>query len=81
MAPNGPAGPVAECPLIGSNRKWLAEGQTGANDPKQTSDLDLAWPALHNLAFAVEDIMKTAIIAIGLGLALSSAAFAQQRSG
>lgn len=24
-----------ECPLIGVNRKWLSEGQSDANDPKQ----------------------------------------------
>jgi hypothetical protein len=35
---------------------------------------------LHDLIFAVEDIMNRAIIAIGLGLALSGAAFAQQKS-
>src|ERR1700761_5266523 len=42
--------------------------------------LDLSWASLHNLIFAVEDIVNRAIIAIGFGLALSSAAFAQQKS-
>ena len=28
LARNGPAGPVWRCPLIGVDRKWLAEGPT-----------------------------------------------------
>ena len=36
MARNGPTGPVWRCPLLGEDRKWLAEGQTGAFDPTET---------------------------------------------
>jgi hypothetical protein len=32
MARNGPTGPVWRCPLLGEDRKWLAEGRTGAID-------------------------------------------------
>jgi hypothetical protein len=35
MAPNGPIEPLWRCLLIGVDRKWLAEGQTGAFDPFQ----------------------------------------------
>jgi hypothetical protein len=43
------------------------------------SDLDLAWPSLHNLFLIMEDIVKRAMISLGLGLALSGAAFGQQK--
>jgi hypothetical protein len=35
-ARTGPTGPVWRGPLLGVTRKWLAEGQTNAIDPKRT---------------------------------------------
>jgi hypothetical protein len=37
LARNGPTGPAWRCPLIGVDRKWLAEGQDDAIDPEQKS--------------------------------------------
>jgi hypothetical protein len=35
-ARTGPIAPLSRCPLIGVDRKWLAEGQTDAIDTKET---------------------------------------------
>jgi hypothetical protein len=37
VAPNGYAGPVWRCPLIGADRKWPAARRTDAIDPQPTS--------------------------------------------
>jgi hypothetical protein len=37
LARTGPTEPVWRCPLIGVDRKWLAEGQNDAFDPTRTS--------------------------------------------
>ena len=42
-------------------------------------NLVLAWPALHNRLSNWRDTMNRVFVAVGLGLALSGAAFAQQK--
>jgi hypothetical protein len=39
---NGPAGSMRRCPLIGVDRKWQAQGQNDAIDPKATFGFPLA---------------------------------------
>src|ERR1035437_3332006 len=50
MARNGPTGPVWRCPLLGEDRKWLAEGRTGAIDPMATSAIARATTAQSSRA-------------------------------
>jgi hypothetical protein len=40
MALTGPTGPVWRGPLLGADRKWLAERQNGTFDPPETSGPD-----------------------------------------
>ena len=37
MAPTGPTESACGCPVFGVDRKWPAEGQTGAFDPNRAS--------------------------------------------
>jgi hypothetical protein len=36
LARNGPTGLLWRCPLIGGDRKWLADGQNDAIDPERS---------------------------------------------
>ena len=46
VARNGPTGPVGRCSLIAVDRKWLAEGQTGAIEPSRILALAQHQPAV-----------------------------------